>query len=233
MKVEVPQDAAEIISVVYGNRIFQVRSGSFQLVEVQELFQKVPRGSPEYQLTSLDEMPPRISSPKAFPSSIRLSGPSIWQRLNQTPYRHFSSSESQCYPRKPRNNPRRGMSAIRGTGIPPWIKLSVTTTDLRSNTRTELPPQESPNHGLWGFFNKGKTILTVPYDETQHGMDIRLVENEEQYLILSAFRTRMGGRGVSKKIIPRLALAVVGLHQGEKSHSNRALHAKGRKGWIR
>jgi hypothetical protein len=71
------------------------------------------------------------------------------------------------------------------------MKLSVTTADLRSNTRTELPPQESPNHGLWGFFNKGKTMLTVPYDETQHGMRSKLHESKERYLSLFTFRTRL------------------------------------------
>lgn len=143
--------------------------------------QYLRRGSPEQDHVSIDPsagMASRLSPPKDLASSIRLWGPSIWQRSNQTPCRHFSSSESQCYPRKARNNPHRGMSAIRGTGIPPWMKLSVTTADLRSNTRTELPPQESPNHGLWGFFNKGRTMLTVPYDETQHGMTSKLLRVE-------------------------------------------------------
>jgi hypothetical protein len=70
------------------------------------------------------------------------------------------------------------MSAIRGTGIPPWLKLSVTKADLGKTRKESEIPARTPteNHGLWGFFNQSKTLLTVPHDETQHGMGNEITE---------------------------------------------------------
>jgi hypothetical protein len=68
------------------------------------------------------------------------------------------------------------MSAIRGDGIKPWIKLSVTQDDVKTPRRIqhifEKKPQNFEEHGLIKFFNKSKQLLTEPYTELDHGKSI-------------------------------------------------------------
>src|ERR1700742_3328209 len=82
----------------------------------------------------------------------------------------FSTSAPQSYPRTHRGNKRRGMSAMRGTGLGPWIKLSVKPEDVEAPRQIEIQPEESPEHGLWNFFNPQRTILSTPVEESRHGM---------------------------------------------------------------
>jgi hypothetical protein len=76
--------------------------------------------------------------------------------------------------KEPRGNIRRGMSAMRGKGIPPWIKLSVTEADLKTPRKirpdTEAEGVIDYEHGLWGFFNKEQTLLTPPKKMNEHGL---------------------------------------------------------------
>jgi hypothetical protein len=62
------------------------------------------------------------------------------------------------------------MSAIRGTGLGPWIKLSVKPADVEAPRKIEIEPEDSPDHGLWNFFNPQRTILSTPVEEAKHGM---------------------------------------------------------------
>jgi hypothetical protein len=82
----------------------------------------------------------------------------------------FSTSAPQPYPRTHRGNKRRGMSAMRGTGLGPWIKLSVKPEDVEAPRNIEIQPEECPDHGLWNFFNPQRTILSTPLEESKHGM---------------------------------------------------------------
>jgi hypothetical protein len=61
------------------------------------------------------------------------------------------------------------MSAIRGTGVQPWIKLSVTKDDVKTPRNIEHVYEPNQNHGLWKFFNRNRTILSEPFDEGRHG----------------------------------------------------------------
>jgi large subunit ribosomal protein L47 len=62
------------------------------------------------------------------------------------------------------------MSAMRGTGLGPWIKLSVKPEDVEAPRKIEIQAEESPDHGLWNFFNPQRTILSTPVEESRHGM---------------------------------------------------------------
>jgi large subunit ribosomal protein L47 len=59
---------------------------------------------------------------------------------------------------------------MRGTGLGPWIKLSVKPEDVEAPRQIEIQPEESPDHGLWNFFNPQRTILSTPVEESRHGM---------------------------------------------------------------
>jgi hypothetical protein len=87
--------------------------------------------------------------------------------------RCFATSEVLHMPREkqPRGNIRRGMSAMRGKGIPPWIKLSVTEADLKTPRKIRPNAEELVDftHGLWGFFNK-EQLLTPPEEISKHGL---------------------------------------------------------------
>jgi hypothetical protein len=64
------------------------------------------------------------------------------------------------------------MSAIRSTGIPPWIKLSVSAADLKTPRKIQPAYEIDENHGLWGFFNQSRTILTSPDKMHEYGTSI-------------------------------------------------------------
>jgi large subunit ribosomal protein L47 len=119
-------------------------------------------------------MPPRLP-PSLLPSttgssrsSCEASLPKI-RSISHPNARQFSLSSASCYPRTPRGNRLRGMSAIRGTGVAPWIRLSVSEKDVREPRVIRPAPKPNTEHGLWGFFNEDKALLTTPYEESKHG----------------------------------------------------------------
>jgi large subunit ribosomal protein L47 len=68
------------------------------------------------------------------------------------------------------NNANRGVSAIRATG--PREPLSVSKEQLPvpvldPKKRSKVPVSDT--HGLWGFFNKKKTVLSTPEEDYAHG----------------------------------------------------------------
>lgn len=97
-------------------------------------------------------------------------------QVSSTFARSFAVSHSPYYPRaaprekEARGNKLRGMSAIKGGGVQPWIRLSVTKDDLETPRRIKHVFKPNESHGLWKFFNGARTILTDPYELKKHGM---------------------------------------------------------------
>ena len=80
-----------------------------------------------------------------------------------------TAAHAQRPSRRDRNR-LRGVSAIRRTG-PRW-PLSMSQYELPRPVKD--PPQRkefktNPDHGLWGFFNKGRTAMNKPEDDVAHG----------------------------------------------------------------
>ena len=74
------------------------------------------------------------------------------------------------------NNPNRGVSALRRTGLRKRVSISYTVRCeglprpvLDAKRRTK--PEVDPDHGLYGFFHAKKQLLTEPDEENQHGRD--------------------------------------------------------------
>lgn len=65
----------------------------------------------------------------------------------------------------------RGMSALKGTGLHKRMKLSVSIKDIPEPVpKSEISPERGDeDHGLWGFFNKDRTLLSLPEDLGNHG----------------------------------------------------------------
>jgi large subunit ribosomal protein L47 len=90
--------------------------------------------------------------------------------------RCFSTLPPLQYPRKTQKRVRdanmmRGMSAIKGDGIHARMRLSVKPEDVpvpvSDDRRSKIEADEK--HGLWGFFNKEKTLLSLPDELGNHG----------------------------------------------------------------
>ncbi|KAI4131054.1 MAG: hypothetical protein LQ347_003135 [Umbilicaria vellea] len=87
----------------------------------------------------------------------------------------FSTSAANQYPRKAvrkkrDSNPERGVSALRRTGLRHSVamgKKPLPQPILDPSKRSKV--QVDDNHGLWGFFNKGKTVLSTPEEDQAHG----------------------------------------------------------------
>ncbi|KAF9693930.1 hypothetical protein EKO04_007749 [Ascochyta lentis] len=73
------------------------------------------------------------------------------------------------------NNSKRGVSAVRHTGLRPRQTLSVRQKDFASQqlptpVKIEEKPTGTQDHGLWGFF-KDQNLLSTPADLSQHGRE--------------------------------------------------------------
>ncbi|KAF2098795.1 MRP-L47-domain-containing protein [Rhizodiscina lignyota] len=92
-----------------------------------------------------------------------------------TAHAQFSTTASlQKRKKRPRNdnNPLRGLSALRGTGLRPRQTLSVRNLPIPEPVldREEGTKYESdPDHGLWGFFGKSKQPFSTPEQDLAHG----------------------------------------------------------------
>lgn len=81
----------------------------------------------------------------------------------------FSTTPTPSYPRDYNRN--RGVSALRRTG--PRQPLSVSKEPL---PQPVLDPKKrdavkvDENHGLWGFFNSEKKVLSTPEEDHAHGI---------------------------------------------------------------
>lgn len=73
------------------------------------------------------------------------------------------------------NNSKRGLSAVRETGLRPRQTLSVRQKDfanqqLPTPVKIEEKPTGTQDHGLWEFF-KDQNLLTTPTALEQHGRE--------------------------------------------------------------
>lgn len=90
---------------------------------------------------------------------------------------NFSTSATRAARKD--GNPRRGISAIRRTGLNKKIQLSV---DVNNLPKPVLDParrskvQVDENHGLWEFFNKDRSPLQTPEEMHAHGRGWTLQE---------------------------------------------------------
>lgn len=95
------------------------------------------------------------------------------------PKTQFSTSAAIQFPRKkpsqrkrnPDNNPNRGVSALRRTGLKNPVSMSkehLPQPVLDPKKRSKVQVDE--DHPLWGFFNKGKTTLSTPGEDNAHGI---------------------------------------------------------------
>lgn len=88
----------------------------------------------------------------------------------------FSTSAANQYPRKAfqkkkDSNPERGVSALRRTGLRHSVAMAkepLPQPVLDPSKRSRV--QVDKDHGLWGFFNKGKTVLSTPEEDQAHGI---------------------------------------------------------------
>src|ERR1700712_2807338 len=89
----------------------------------------------------------------------------------KVPKSSFSTSSCLQVRKKARGNRLRGMSALKGTGVAPWIPLTVSKQDLRTprNISYDVVPDVDRSHGLWGFFNDKGEMLTAPVVEMDFG----------------------------------------------------------------
>jgi large subunit ribosomal protein L47 len=87
----------------------------------------------------------------------------------------FSTTAHQCKRAKPAksasktrdNNPYRGMSPLRRTGL--RQPVSVSNEPLPRPSK-ELPPiKVDPNHGLYAFFAGPEQLLSTPAEDREHG----------------------------------------------------------------
>lgn len=93
----------------------------------------------------------------------------------RTPSCHaqFSTSPAVYHRRRKGVNPNRGVSPLRRTGLQFAVGMSkypLPKPVLDPKKRTPYVVYDS--HGLWGFFNKKRTLLTEPSEERNHGMYI-------------------------------------------------------------
>lgn len=90
------------------------------------------------------------------------------QCLNRPSISQFSTTVPKC---RRDNNPMRGLSALRATGLR-GKRISIRKNELPEPVwdpakRSEI--ETDPNHGLWGFFNKDKALITTPDEDSSHG----------------------------------------------------------------
>jgi large subunit ribosomal protein L47 len=96
------------------------------------------------------------------------------QCSNHAPYvpaARFSTSPALW---KRDNNPNRGVSILRHTGLRKRQTLSVNRyiknlKDLPKPVEQQTKVEGTEDHGLWGFF-RDKKLLRTPLQESQHGM---------------------------------------------------------------
>lgn len=101
---------------------------------------------------------------------------------NQPQRRAFSSTQCLCkrkahslknvkYTDPARNNPSRGLSALKRSGLPRWKTLLVANEPVPKPRLFDRFEQieTRKDHGLWGFFNKDRSCLSKPEDDAAYG----------------------------------------------------------------
>jgi large subunit ribosomal protein L47 len=88
----------------------------------------------------------------------------------------FSTTTPKC---RRDNNPMRGLSAMRATGLR-GKRISVKKRELPEpvwDPAKRSVIETDPDHGLWGFFNKEKTLITTPDEDSSHGRSSHLIQH--------------------------------------------------------
>ena len=93
--------------------------------------------------------------------------------LSRAPCLHsqFSTTSAAYHRRRKGDNPDRGVSALRRTGLRFAVGMSkypLPRPVLDPKKRSKIEVDEK--HGLWGFFNKKRTLLTEPLEEAKFGI---------------------------------------------------------------
>ena len=102
---------------------------------------------------------------------------SPWQRSR------FSSSSPAWQRTKRDNNPNRGVSALRRTGLRYPVGMSkepLPEPVLDPAKRSKIIADE--NHGLWGFFNADRKPYSTAQEYGSHGKSMLLLEPQAQSL---------------------------------------------------
>ena len=125
---------------------------------------------------------------------------------------HFSTSTPVQHRRRKGANPDRGVSALRRTG--PRFAFGMSKYPLPQPVLDPLKRSEikvDEKHGLWGFFNQYRQLLTQPRDEIEHGMYI--LSTGELFLRQLMFftRSRLDSSRASKKVVGGSPLPLVGV----------------------
>ncbi|KAK6341774.1 54S ribosomal protein L4 mitochondrial [Orbilia blumenaviensis] len=95
-------------------------------------------------------------------------GANAIRSLIHTPSRSFHTSHQYAIPR----NRSRGASALRRQPYPGRVSLQYLGDDLPQPVTDPSKHTEvvtSPNHGLWGFFNKERVSIPTPEEDHRHG----------------------------------------------------------------
>jgi len=87
----------------------------------------------------------------------------------------FSTSTAYCarhktFKKRRDGNIHRGESALRRTGL--RFPVAMSSQPLPKpvlDPKRKSKVQANPNHGLWGFFHRDKTALSLPEDDNAHG----------------------------------------------------------------
>lgn len=86
----------------------------------------------------------------------------------------FSTSSPLCKRKsnqrhKRDGNPDRGVSALRRTGLRHPVSMSKVPLPQPDLNHKKRKIEVAENHGLWGFFNTQRTVLSTPEEDNAHG----------------------------------------------------------------
>lgn len=171
--------------------------------------------SPTWLINTLRAFPSK-GNPPAFLAPTLASSP---KRLPHQP--HFSTTAAVCLLKRRRSvgNPHRGESALRRTGLRRPVGMSkepLPQPVLDPKRRSKV--QVDPNHGLWGFFNKNKKVLTPPQEDS--AMGIIKLPNFYTCVRLIGPRSRLDCRRITAQILGRFTFSLVCMLQRAESTSD-------------
>lgn len=163
-----------------------------------------------------------------FPKSIILTvppvflAPSLFIPKLPSYISNFSTSPTTFFRKRRHGNKERGVSAVRRTGLRYPVGMSnrpLPEPVLDPEKRSKITTDES--HGLWGFFNKDKKLLTEPLEESQHGMYSCPITARSMEAYTRFLRARMDGERATKQVLGRYSCLVVDLLSGKEQTCHR------------
>ena len=88
------------------------------------------------------------------------------------------------------SNPERGVSALRRTGLRHPVSMSKVPLPEPVLDTSKTKIEGTINHGLWGFFNAQRTVLSTPDEDDAFGMASRTTE--PCTMLTSQYRSLLG-----------------------------------------